>query len=64
MKIVLYNKFNELCNSCYHIISSDVNAFSDDLRNNASDKRTQHLHRKLKTDHITTFNISFQSQTF
>ena len=43
-----------MCNSCYHIISSDVNAFSDDLRNDASDKRKQHLNRKITTDHITT----------
>ena len=57
MKIVLYNEFDEVCNLCYHIISCDVNAFSDDLRNDASDKRTQHLHRKMTTDHITTYNI-------
>ena len=45
MKIVLSNEFDELhtefdevCNSCYHIMSSDVNAFSDDLRNDASER--------------------------
>ena len=29
----------------------------DDLRNDASDKRTQHLHRKITTNHTTTYNI-------
>ena len=54
-----------MCNSCYHIISSDVNAFSDDLRNDASDKQTQNLHRKITTDHISSYiYILFQSQTF